>query len=138
MKKQVKVEFKAGIRTALADGTLVQNSPKHMATEHLYRAMAGDRILLLSSEYLYALALFSTERDMKYIYTYDYQIESNWTTYLQNLTPDTYSDKEYIFGEECYFRVCLKRKDGMDISSSDAIRGGEIIRFETAGETRSI
>ncbi|SHO48767.1 glycerophosphodiester phosphodiesterase family protein [Anaerocolumna xylanovorans] len=138
MDRLVPVELKAGIRTALADGTLVLNSPKHMATEHLYKAVAGDRISLFSDEYLYAVALFSLKRDMKYIYTYEYQRESNWTTYLQNLTPDSYTDEEYVFEEECYFRVCLKRRDGQDITLPDAKRGSEALRYEAAKEEKNI
>ena len=130
MTELIKIELKAGIRTALADGTLVTNSPKHMASEHLYKAVEGNRISLHSDEYIYAIAIFSLERDMKYIYTYDYQSESNWTTYTQNLTPDSYTDQEYIFEEECYFRVCLKRRDGRDIIDSDAYKGSKALRYE--------
>lgn len=138
MRKAITIELKAGIRTALIDGTLVKNSPKHMASEHLYKAVPGNRISLHSDEYLFAVALFSPERDMKYIYTFDYQPECNWTTYLQNLTPDSYSDQDYIFGQECYFRICLKRRDGQDITDSDAIKGSDALCYEAEEEERNI
>lgn len=130
MYKLINIEVKKGIRTALADGTLVPDSPKHMATEHLYKASAGDRITILSREYLYAVALFSPERDHKYIYTYDYQREANWTTYQRNVTPDSYTDKEYIFEKEAYFRICLKRRDGQDVKEEDAEKAGKSLRYE--------
>lgn len=136
MNEFIKIELKAGLRTALMDGTLVFNSPKHMATEHLYKASAGNRISIHSEEYLFAIALFSTERDLRYLYTYDYQCESNWSTYQKNLTPDSYTDQEYIFEEECYFRICVKRRDGQDITSSDADRCSRALRYEIIREDR--
>lgn len=138
MNEIIQIELKAGFRTALADGTLVPNSPKHMATEHIYKATAGNRISLISEEYLYAVALFSLERDMKYIYTYDYQREANWSTYLKNLTPDSYTDKEYVFEEECYFRICVKRRDGQDITRFDAEQGSKIISYEAIKEQEKV
>lgn len=138
MNRQLKIELKAGIRTALADGILVPDSPKHMATEHLYKAAAGSRITLDSDEYLYAVALFSLERDKKYLYTYDYQCESNWTTYLQNLTPDSYTDQAYTFEQICYFRVCMKRRDGQDITWEDARKASIHLRYEHEAEELGI
>lgn len=138
MKRQLSIEFTAGIRTALADGTLVPDSPKHMATEHLYKAMAGSRIALDTQAYLYAVALFSLERDEKYLYTYDYQCESNWTTYLQNLTPDSYTNQPYIFEQECYFRICMKRKDGRDITSEDVRKASIQLQYPQEKEELEI
>ena len=63
-----------GYRTALADGTMVPDSPKHMATEELYRASVGDRLHLCNDQYLFAPAIFSLERNPVYIYSYAYQI----------------------------------------------------------------
>lgn len=134
----ISLEFKAGIRTALADGTLVFNSPKHMATEELYKAKKGSKLSLHSGEYLYAVAIFSLDRDMTYIYTYSYQCESNWTSYQKNLSPDSYTTEQFLFEEECYFRICLKRKDGQDITQIDAQKGSEYLRFETFEEVPEI
>ena len=75
-----------GYRTALADGALVPDSPKHMATEELYRAFPGSRIRLCEKGYVFAPAVFSLERNPLYIYSYAYQPEENWAVYTQNLT----------------------------------------------------
>ena len=65
------LRFTPGFRTALRDGTLVPDSPKHMATEEFYKALPGSRIHLCNENYLFAAAVFSVERDPKYIYTYE-------------------------------------------------------------------
>lgn len=108
-----------GLRTALADGVLVPNSPKHMATEEFYKADLGDRIHLREEGFLFAVAIFSLERDSGYIYSYAYQQEENWSTYTGNLTPQSYGTEDYIFDKACYFRVCVRRKDGEDIHPGD-------------------
>ena len=69
------VKLKPGYRTALNDSTLVPDSPKHMATEKFYHAVAGSRLHLQDEEYLFAPAIFSLEREPAYIYTYSYARE---------------------------------------------------------------
>ena len=84
------LELTGGYRTALADGTLVADSPKHMATEEFYWAYPGDRLYLCEEDYLFAPAVFSMERDPVYLYSYAYQPEENWSHYTGNLTPEGY------------------------------------------------
>ena len=129
------LSMKPGYRTALADGTMVPDSPKHMATEQLYHAFAGDSLQICNSDYLYAVAIFSTERKEEYIYSYAYQKEENWTTYTQNLTPDSYIQTDYIFAEECYFRVCVKRKDDADLKEKDLNLANRIMAFYSCEKT---
>ncbi len=114
------LRFVPGFRTALRDGTLVPNSPKHMATEAFYKALPGSRIHLCNEEYLFAVAVFSLERDPKYIYSYAYEPEENWTTYTRNLTPQSYGQEDYVIREKCWFRACIRRKDGEDLTEKDS------------------
>lgn len=123
------LELTPGYRTALADGVLVPDSPKHMATEEFYRAFRGSRIHLCEDEYVFAVAIFSQERNPVYIYSYAYQPEENWAVYTQNLTPESYSQEDYIFDQKCWFRVCVRRKDGKDMNSEDFGRASEIIEY---------
>ena len=131
MKKRVMLKIKEQVRTALQDGTLIYDSPKHMATQHLYKASKGSILTLQSDDYVFAVALFSLERDLKYSTTYDYPPESNWTTYQKNLTPDSYQSCSFEFEQSCYFRICLKRVDGMDVSEVDAKIAEQQVVFET-------
>lgn len=128
------LELTAGYRTALADGTLVPDSPKHMATEDIYRAYPGDRIHLCDGRYLFAPAVFSMEREPEYIYSYAYQAEENWSHYTQNLTPESYRQEDYVFENDCWFRVCVRRKDGEDISKDDVGHVGTLLRMEESQE----
>lgn len=125
----VYLELTPGYRTALADGVLVPDSPKHMATEEFYRAFRGSRLHLCEGEYVFAVAFFSQERNPAYIYSYAYQPEENWAVYTQNLTPQSYSQEDYIFEQEGWFRVCVKRKDDEDMNAEDFGRSSEIIEY---------
>ena len=123
------LQLTPGYRTALADGMLVPDSPKHMATEELHRALPGSRLRICEKEYLFAVAVFSLERNPIFIYSYAYQPEENWASYTQNLTPQSYGQEEYIFEQECWFRVCVRRKDGEDLNSEDNGRASELIAY---------
>lgn len=118
-----------GYRTALADGTMVPDSPKHMATEELYRASAGDRLHLCNDQYLFVPAIFSLERNPVYIYSYAYQTEENWSSYTGNLTPEGYGREDYVFSDECWFRVCVRRKDGEDLTEADFACARKVVEF---------
>lgn len=121
--------FTPGFRTALMDGTLVPDSPKHMATEDFYKALPGSRLHLCDSRYLFAVAVFSVERDPAYIYSYAYQPEENWARYTRNLTPESYGQEDYIFTEKCWFRVCIRRKDGADLTGRDDRYKEKLVAF---------
>ena len=129
MQTKISINLKSGYRTALIDGTLVPDSPMHMATEELYHAVAGSRLHLCDEEYVFAPAIYSLERNRDYIYTYAYSPEQNWTTYTQNLTPQGYGSEDYIFHQECYFRVCVRRKDGQILSSQDKEKALKMVEY---------
>lgn len=132
MLKMGYLQLTPGYRTALADGVLVPDSPKHMATEEFYRAFPGGRLHLCRTGYLFAAAVFSLERDPLYIYSYAYHPEENWAAYTQNLTPQSYGTEDYIFDKECWFRVCVRREDGEDMGSEDYRRAEDIIEYYEA------
>lgn len=129
MQRKEYLKFTIGYRTALLDGVMVPQSPLHMATEGLYHAVTGSRLHLCQSEYLYAVAIFSLERNPIYSYQYAYQKEQNWTTYTQNLNPQSYQTEDFIFDEECYFRVCVRRADGKELSESDHAVQSEMVEY---------
>lgn len=118
-----------GFRTALEDGTLVGGSLKHMATRGFYRAAPGSRIHLCRSGYLFVPAVFSMERDPVYLYSYAYQAEANWAVYTRNVTPDGYKREDYVFEEDCWFRLCVRREDGADLTEEDRKGAGELAAF---------
>lgn len=128
-KKRLKIDITAGFRTALVDGCLVSDSPYHMATEFFYPVSEGDYIECIHKDYVFAVAAFSSDREEKYLYSYDYKKDSAWVTYRQNLTPDSYSRDTYVFKEDGYCRICVKRADGMEITPKDADKINHILAF---------
>lgn len=123
------IQLFPGYRTALADGLLVPDSPKHMTSMELYRAVPGNVLHLCDRRYRFAAAVYSPERKLEYVYTYAYQPEENWTSYTGNLTPESYGTEDYVFETDCWFRVCVKRADGRDMSEDDFERAGKLIGF---------
>lgn len=129
MQRKEYIKLTNGYRTALLDGALVSDSPLHMATEGLFHAVSGSRLHLCENGYLFAMAIYSLERKPEYIYSYAYQKEQNWTTYTQNLTPQDYRTEDYMFESECYFRVCVRREDGRELSGDDCSKAARIIEY---------
>lgn len=128
-KKKLNLDISAGFRTALLDGCLVPDSPYHMATEFFYPVSKGDYIECIHKDYIFAVATFAALREEKYLYTYDYKTDSAWVTYRQDLTPDSYSRDTYVFKEDGFCRICVKRADGMEITQKDADKINRILTF---------
>ena len=134
-KKKLKLDVSAGFRTALEDGSLVLDSPYHMATEFFYPVSKGDYIECIHKDYVFAVATFSTEREDKYLYSYEYKADSAWLTYRQDLNPDSYSRDIYVFKEDGYCRICVKRADGKEVTGKDADKINRILSFYTEVKT---
>lgn len=80
-------------------------------TLHFYHAYPGDRLHLLAPAYEYAVAFYRQEPDLKYIYTYDYEPEENWTVYEGNLRNRGFIRGEFLFRKEIWFRVMLRTSE---------------------------
>ena len=130
-KKKLKLDISAGFRTALADGCLIPDSPYHMATEFFYPVSEGDYIECINNQYVFAVATFSVEREEKYLYSYDYKTDLAWLTYRRDLSPDSYSRETYVFDEDGYCRICVKRADGKEVTNKDADKINRILAFYT-------
>lgn len=131
-RKKINLSMTAGYRTTLVDGYLVAESPFHMATELFYPVSAGDFIECVDRRYIFAVATFEAKREDKYLYTYDYKRDSAWVVYRQDLTPDSYSRKSYVFKEDGYCRICVKKADGSMIEQRDADAVNDILHFYAA------
>lgn len=80
------------------------------ATLRFYHAGAGDRLRLLDRHFEYAVAVYGGGPDPKYIYTYDYEPEENWTSCLRLHPEAGFTDEDTVFREDVYFRVMLREK----------------------------
>lgn len=129
MDEKKTLDFTLGIRTSLAEGKLLADSPFHMTTEIIYHGGKGSKILFDSNTYVYAIALYSKKMNKEYTSSFKYQKESNWTSYTKNLTPDAYTTETYVFDHEYYFRICIKRMDGQRLNYLDVIQASECLQF---------
>lgn len=81
------------------------------ASLRIYRAQRGDRLVLQDKDCEYKIAYYDPGPDEKYIYTYDYEPEENWTRYRGNLTWMSWKQTETVFEQNVYFRVMLRERE---------------------------
>lgn len=129
--QQITLEAQAGITIYASTGKLGLGQADRMSTMFFYKAGKGSRVSLLNSNYYFNIATYSLEFDERYIYSYCYQDEESWTTYNHDLSGDTYRQEDYIFSEEVYFRICMKRVDGKAFTDEEAASINNILLFES-------
>jgi predicted phosphodiesterase len=135
---QKQLVVQCGARLSIATGELEYGHEDRMVTLLFYKAVKGSRLHLLSDKYEYAIATYSLDRNLSYIYSYSYQKEQNWTTYNHDMTANSYRQDDYIFQNELYFRVNLRRIDNGIIESEEAKNINNILQFFTQEETYTI
>lgn len=89
---------------------LARQKSGSLCTLHFFHAFPGERLTLTDDSYVYRVAQYGMNRPEKYLYTYDYQEEENWSTYTGNLTGQEFRENDWVFEEEVYFRIILKPK----------------------------
>lgn len=127
--KEVKLQVKAGTTIYASTGRNGKRQPERMSTELFYLAKEGCYLELLDKDYLFNIATYTLDFDEKYLYTYDYEPEESWTTYNGDLNGDTYQQHKYVFKDQRYFRVCLKRMDGEAFAVEEEENIGHILRY---------
>lgn len=130
----IAIEVKAGTAVDGDTGMMIKDMPFHMASQIIYRARRNDRIVVNDWAFLLNVATYSPEVPWEYMYTYMYEAEQNWSCYTHDFSEEGYSTDDYVFENDCYFRVCLKKEDGNWCIPQDADRINEIISFHSAGE----
>ncbi len=76
---------------------------------HFCKAPAGSLLHWKNPAYCYQLFLYSMETEPSLIYTYCYQREENWATYLPGKYREGWRTEDYLFPEDCYFRIMVKK-----------------------------
>lgn len=102
-------------------------------TLHFYLAEQGDSLQILDADYEYAVATYGFEVDPKYIYTYDYQTEENWAEYRHDFSENAYTQRDYVFSENCFFRVVVRKKSGISTENAWGDFGdlGRILKWKS-------
>jgi hypothetical protein len=127
---------RAGMTIRASTGLEDLGVPDRMSAVFFRLAFAGDVLRLLDDAYLFNVATYFPKVEERYIYTYAYQPNESWALYAGDLSGDTYRRADYVFSESRYFRVCLKRVDGANISDAEAERINEILAFIPADRAR--
>lgn len=132
------MEVKAGTAIDGGTGMIIKNMPFHMASQMIYRARKDDRIVVNDWAFLLNVATYRDEVPSDYMYTYMYEAEQNWSSYTHDFSEENYSTQDYVFREDCYFRICLKKEDGNWCIPADAARINEIISFHSFQEQEAL
>ena len=125
----LKFTAQAGMTIRATTGLEGLGMPDRMSTVFFHKADRGDRLRLIDRKYQFNVATYAPEVNDKYIYTYSYQPDQNWTKYNGDLSGNSYGQDDYIFEQQCYFRVCFKRVDGANIDVGEAERVNDIITY---------
>lgn len=131
-KKRISLSMTNGYSISLMDGFIGEESPFHMATEFFYPVSEGDFIECVDRCYMFAVAVYEAQKEDRYLYTYDYKKDSAWVVFRKNLSPEGYLKDRYVFKEDGYCRICVKRADGSVIGQSEADAVNDILHFYTA------
>lgn len=125
------LEVKAGVAIDKDTGKLRGEEPFYMASQEIYRAKKGERLEVKDQAFLLGVVLYGDVVAEEYMYTYMYEEEQNWSCYTGNFSEDSFSIRDYVFREDSWFRICLKKADGNWCIAEDAARINEIIAFYT-------
>lgn len=102
--------------------------PDRMTTLHIYRAPAGSSLRLLDNRYEFSLTFYRPQRPEQYLYEYTYDRNAAWVTY-DPTTTRPYGQTPCMFGQDCFFRVSVRRLDGCTIAPAEADRTEGILLF---------
>jgi len=122
-----------GMKIDGADGYEKLGFFEIMSTPLFYSANAGDRLILRDKKYKFIVATYAPEIDPKWIYTYDYAPDQGWLDYQYDLKDDGYTQNDYVFNKQTYFRVCLQKIDGTMFNADEDIN--DIMVFEARPAT---
>lgn len=123
------LEAKVGVRLSIYTGMLEYGHRDRMSTCHFYHVYPNGTLKLLDQEYEYAVALYSMEREEQYLYTYAYQENECWAVFRKDSAVNRYQQEEFLFQEEGYFRINVRRKDGKELDPSEAEHINQILSY---------
>ena len=128
-KDNIALTVTVGYRIGAMDGSLVGETPFHMATELFYPVSKGDYIECIDRGFCFSVAFYEARREDEFLYTYAYKKDSAWVVYRRELTREFYSRKSFEFKEDGYCRICVKKVDGGVIGQSDADAVNDILHL---------
>lgn len=125
------LEVQSGYSINAETGRILKEQPFYMASQRLYKAAKGDCLTVKDQAFMLGVATYSKEIREEYIYAYAYEEEQNWACYQGDFSEETFTIEKYIFTEDCWFRICLKKADGNWCIPEDAACVNEILAFHS-------
>ena len=100
-------------------GFYENNHPEYMADFHFYPVQKGDKIVFDAKRYEYTFAFYTDEIEERFIHTYCYQEEENWTKYSGNLQKENWKTRDYTFKRPGWCRLSVRKKDKAALTEQD-------------------
>ncbi len=100
-------------------GFYEKNHPENMADFHFYPVQKGDKIVFDAKGYEYTFAFYIDEIEERFIHTYCYQEEENWTKYSGNLKNESWKTRDYTFKQQGWCRLSVRKKDKATLTEQD-------------------
>lgn len=117
MEQQITFQLHKGIDEKT--GRLCNTEEACMCNILPYQVEVGTLLQLPDvSRYEYKLVYYNRERKEQYLYTYDYELEQNWSTYV-GVLPIANQEEQYVFERAGYVRITINRVDGQTLTEQD-------------------
>ena len=131
------LEVSSGCKPDAQTGRIVNGEPLYMSTKLFYRAHKWDKLEIKNGAFAMAVATYGDEIPEEYMYTYMYEQEQNWSSYKGDFSDDVFSQQDYVFEDDCWFRLCIKHIGGQPCSEEDAQQINRIVEYRSNFESLS-
>lgn len=122
----------------LNQGKIERTTGLYMSTLLFLRIKAGALIEIKNQDYCYAYAFYSSEIPEEYIYSYRYQEEQQWTTWIEGESQEAYTDQNHEFSKAGYIRLSIMRKDGAELTATEIENASNLLRIDGIDEKYDI
>lgn len=129
MRKQ-ELQLRTGWQINTESGMCERASEDCMSTFLFLSVYEGSVLALNSNDYEYKIYYYSKVIPEKYIYTYSYQDEQQWTSYQRYEFKDEWIMGKVVFDRERYVRLMIKRCDRQPLTAQDVDRVEKLILLE--------
>ena len=90
---------------------------------------AGSAIAKACAGYQYRVSIYHEGFDEELAHTYNYDAESNWTTFASCTEPGVWLEDFYKFSESCFVRITVRRVDGYQAVTSRTLEQVVVLSY---------
>lgn len=125
------LEASCGYKLDAQTGRILNSDQLYMSTKIFYRAYKWDRLEIKDGAFAMAVATYADGIPEEYMYTYMYEPEQNWSSYQGDFSENNFSQQDYVFNNDCWFRICVKHIGGQSCSEKDVARINNIVEYHS-------